>query len=103
MEGLKKLIPNISKETKLGSSSPLLSEPPYLGAGGGGGGVSAALSSSSDQSHVLVTRAPRQAVSLWTCSKLCAVSFVVGVIFGYTLKRRVRGWVSKLLRRLKDE
>lgn len=59
MEGLKKLIPNISKETKLGSSSPLLSEPPYLGAGGGGGGVSAALSSSSDQSHVLVTRAPR--------------------------------------------
>jgi hypothetical protein len=61
MEGLQKLIPKVSKETKLGSSSSSpLSETPYLSGGGVGGGVSAALSSSSsDQSHVLVTRAPR--------------------------------------------
>ena len=62
MEGLRKLIPKVSNETKLGSSSSSpLPETPYLsgGRGGGGGGVSAALSSSSDQSHVLVTRAPR--------------------------------------------
>ncbi|XP_059431880.1 uncharacterized protein LOC132165368 [Corylus avellana] len=105
MEGLQKLIPKVSKETKLGSSSSSpLSETPYLsgGRGGGGGGVSAALSSSSDPSHVLVTRAPRQMISLWTCSKLCAISFVVGVVFGYTLKRRVQRWASKLLKRLKD-
>lgn len=60
MEGLQKLIPKVSKETKLGSSSSSpLSETPYLSGGRVGGGVSAALSSSSDQSHVLVTRAPR--------------------------------------------
>ncbi|XP_062148531.1 uncharacterized protein LOC133857326 [Alnus glutinosa] len=104
MEGLQKLIPKVSKETKLGSSSSSpLSETPYLSGGGVGGGVSAALSSSSsDQSHVLVTRAPRQVVSLWTCSKLCAISFAVGVVFGYTLRRRVRRWASNLLKRLKD-
>lgn len=104
MEGLQKLIPKLSKETKLGSSiSSPLSETPYLSGGrGGGGGVSAALSSSSDQPHVLVARAPRQVVSLWTCSKLCAISFVVGVVFGYTLKRRVQRWASNLLKRLKD-
>jgi len=103
MEGLQKLIRKVSKETKLGSSSSSpLSETPYLSGGrGGGGGVSAALSSSSDQSHVLVARAPRQ-VSLWACSKLCAISFAVGVVFGYTLKRRVRRWASNLLKRLKD-
>lgn len=42
-------------------------------------------------------------VSLWTCSKLCAVFFVAGVFAGYTLKRRVRRWASKLLRILKDD
>ena len=45
----------------------------------------------------------RQVVSLWTCSKLCAVCFVAGVFVGYTLKRRVRRWASRLLRRLKDD
>uniref|UniRef100_A0A2N9H507 Transmembrane protein n=1 Tax=Fagus sylvatica TaxID=28930 RepID=A0A2N9H507_FAGSY len=107
MEELQKWIPKISKEAKIGSSnSSPLSESPFLsgtrgGGGGGGGGVSAALSSS-NQSHVLVTRAPRQLVSLWTCSKLCAISFAVGVVFGFTLKRRVKRWASKLLKRLKD-
>nr|POF26678.1 hypothetical protein CFP56_36991 [Quercus suber] len=67
-----------------------------------GGGVSAALSST-DQSHVLVNRPPpRQVVSLLTCSKLCAISFVVGVVFGFTLKQRVKRWASNILKRLKD-
>ncbi|XP_030945090.1 uncharacterized protein LOC115969554 [Quercus lobata] len=96
MEGFQKLIPKISKEIKNGSDTPLLS------AARGGGGVSAALSST-DQSHVLVTRPPpRQVVSLLTCSKLCAISFVVGVVFGFTLKRRVKRWASNILKRLKD-
>ncbi|MCE0481202.1 hypothetical protein HAX54_038760 [Datura stramonium] len=59
--------------------------------------------SSSDHSQLLLTRSPRQAVSLWTCSKLCAICFVAGIFVGYTLKRRVRRWASKLLKRLKDE
>ncbi|CAK9159246.1 unnamed protein product [Ilex paraguariensis] len=56
-----------------------------------------------DQSRVLLTRQPRQVVSLWTCSKLCAICFVAGVVLGYTLKRRVRRWASRLLRRMKDD
>ncbi|XP_074280806.1 uncharacterized protein LOC141605806 [Silene latifolia] len=53
-------------------------------------------------SRVLITRPPRNLVSVWTCSKLCAVCFVAGVFVGYTLKRRVRRWVSGLLKKLKD-
>ncbi|KAK6152062.1 hypothetical protein DH2020_014697 [Rehmannia glutinosa] len=64
-------------------------------------GCSSALST--DQSRLLLTRPPRQFVSLWTCSKLCAICFVAGIFVGYTLKRRVRRWASKLLRRLKDD
>lgn len=45
----------------------------------------------------------RQMVSLYTCSKLCTVFFVAGVVVGYTLKKRVRSWASKLLKRLKDD
>ncbi len=58
MEELQKWIPKISKETKIGSStsSPLF-ESPFL-SDFRRGGVSAALSSS-NQSHVLVTKAPR--------------------------------------------
>ncbi|XP_050262664.1 uncharacterized protein LOC126707107 isoform X2 [Quercus robur] len=97
MEGFQKLIPKISKDIKNGSDTLLLSA-----AKGGGGGVSAALSST-DQSHVLVTRPPpRQVVSLLTCSKLCAISFVVGVVFCFTLKRRVKRCASNILKRLKD-
>ncbi|KAL6974652.1 hypothetical protein U1Q18_028834 [Sarracenia purpurea var. burkii] len=58
---------------------------------------------SADQSGVLVTRNARQVVSLWTCSKLCAICFVTGVVVGFTLKRRVRRWASKLLKRIKDD
>ncbi|KAF4357500.1 hypothetical protein F8388_002398 [Cannabis sativa] len=101
MEGIQKMIRNVTKDSNLGSSSSFeasrLSE-----------GLSSALSSS-DQPRVLVTRSSRdqssisRVVSLWTCSKLCAICFTVGVVVGYTLKRRVRRWASKLLKRLKDE
>ncbi|XP_061361803.1 uncharacterized protein LOC133305557 [Gastrolobium bilobum] len=53
-----------------------------------------------DSSLVLATRPPRQAVSYWTCSKLCAICFVAGVIFGYTLRGRVKRWASKILKKL---
>ncbi|XP_057967883.1 uncharacterized protein LOC131157615 [Malania oleifera] len=92
MEGLQKVLQKIPREHKLGSS---YSEKPSFS-----GGVSA---SSSEHSQVLATRVPRQVVSLWTCSKLCAIFFAAGVIVGYTLKRRVRHWASKLLKKLKDD
>ncbi|KAJ8543377.1 hypothetical protein K7X08_005900 [Anisodus acutangulus] len=63
---------------------------------------SSAAVSSADHSQLLLTRSPRLAVSLWTCSKLCAICFVAGIFVGYTLKRRVRRWASKLLKGLKD-
>ncbi|GAV70957.1 hypothetical protein CFOL_v3_14454 [Cephalotus follicularis] len=102
MEGLQKFVRNISKDPKSVSESPY-----FLSGGSSGGGVgvgvgtSAALSS--DQSRVLVTRASRKVVSLWTCSKLCAIFFAAGVVVGYTLKRRVKRWASKLLKGLKDD
>lgn len=45
----------------------------------------------------------RKMVSVWTCSKFCGVFFVAGVFFGYSLKRRVRRWIHKLLERFKDD
>ncbi|XP_051150195.1 uncharacterized protein LOC127264736 [Andrographis paniculata] len=64
---------------------------------------SSSSSYSTDHSRLLLARPSRQFVSLWTCSKICAICFVAGVFVGYTLKRRVRRWASKLLRRLKDD
>ncbi|KAK8698530.1 hypothetical protein V6N13_114642 [Hibiscus sabdariffa] len=98
MEGLQNLVSSFSKDPKSASPS-FLRDLPYNLRGGGG----AASSSSSDSSHVLVNRPPRGVVSLWTCSKLCGICFVGGIIVGYTLKRRVRLWASKLLKRLKDD
>ncbi|KAK6147576.1 hypothetical protein DH2020_018488 [Rehmannia glutinosa] len=63
-------------------------------------GIGSSSTYSADQSPLVLAR---QSVSLWTCSKLCAICFVAGVIVGYTMKRRVRRWASKLLRRLKDD
>jgi hypothetical protein len=34
---------------------------------------------------------------------MCAIFFVAGIVVGYTLKKRVRRWAAKLLRRLKDD
>ncbi|KAH6818396.1 hypothetical protein C2S51_001999 [Perilla frutescens var. frutescens] len=66
-------------------------------------GSSSASAYSSGQSGMLVTRSSRQFLSVWNCTKLCAVCFIAGVFVGYTLKRRVKRWASRLLRRLKDE
>ncbi|KAI3754141.1 hypothetical protein L1987_53919 [Smallanthus sonchifolius] len=68
----------------------------------GSKGASATVTNSSGSS-LLLTRPPRRAVSLWTCSKLCGVCFIAGVIVGFTLKRRVRRWAATLLRRIKDD
>lgn len=45
----------------------------------------------------------RGVVSLWTCSKFCAIAFVAGIIVGYTLKQRVRRWANKLLKKIRDD
>ncbi|KAK0572441.1 hypothetical protein LWI29_031533 [Acer saccharum] len=95
MEFLQKFVRTIPKDAKSGSLYNNLS-------GGSGGGLTDALSSS-DQSRIIVSRPPRQAVSLLTCSKLCMFFFVAGVVVGYTIKRRVKRWASKLLKRLKDD
>ncbi|XP_008784604.1 uncharacterized protein LOC103703509 [Phoenix dactylifera] len=58
---------------------------------------------SSGQAGVIIQRAPGRVVSLSTCSKMCAVSLMVGVFIGFTLKRRLRQWAGKLLKRLKDD
>ncbi|XP_052200309.1 uncharacterized protein LOC127806820 [Diospyros lotus] len=90
MEGLQKAYRSISQDSRLGLPSSSSS-------------YSSASSLSADQSGVLVTRPPRRAVSLQTCSKLCAVCFVAGVVVGFILKRRVRRWASKVLKRIKDD
>ncbi|CAK8563946.1 unnamed protein product [Lathyrus sativus] len=53
-----------------------------------------------NSSYVLATRSSRQVLSYWTCSKLCAIFFVGGVVFGYTLRGRVKRWASKILKKL---
>ncbi|CAM0953534.1 unnamed protein product [Alopecurus aequalis] len=55
----------------------------------------------SDQ--VLVSRAAGRVVSLSTCTKVGAITFVVGVAVGFTLKRRLRRWAARLLKRIKDD
>uniref|UniRef100_A0A453DY24 Uncharacterized protein n=1 Tax=Aegilops tauschii subsp. strangulata TaxID=200361 RepID=A0A453DY24_AEGTS len=45
----------------------------------------------------------RRMVSLSACAKFGAVSFVVGVVVGFTLKKRLRRWAAKLLKRIKDD
>ncbi|TYI71479.1 hypothetical protein E1A91_D08G298400v1 [Gossypium mustelinum] len=101
MEGLPNLVRSFPKDTKSGSPSFFPELPYNLRGGGGSGGAAGA--SSVDTARVLVSRPPRQVVSLWTCSKLCGFCFVAGIIVGYSLKRRVRLWASKLLKRLKDD
>ncbi|KAM1155895.1 hypothetical protein FF1_026653 [Malus domestica] len=97
MEGLQKLIGKIPKDPpKLGSASA--SFDPNRGTEG----LAAALSSS-DQSRILLNRPARQLVSLWTCSKLCTICFVAGIVVGYKLKRHLRSWTSKLLKKIRDD
>ncbi|KAM3346664.1 hypothetical protein ACQJBY_020943 [Aegilops geniculata] len=55
----------------------------------------------SDQ--LLVPREAGRMVSLSACAKFGAVSFVVGVVVGFTLNKRLRRWAAKLLKRIKDD
>ncbi|RID58028.1 hypothetical protein BRARA_F01357 [Brassica rapa] len=87
-----------SSSSSLSDFADNLIQEKRAGGGGGGGGNS----TSYDTSAVLVKRTP-SGVSAWTCTKLCAVFFVAGVFVGYTLKRRVRSWASKLLRKIRDD
>ncbi|KAK6944696.1 hypothetical protein RJ641_025798 [Dillenia turbinata] len=95
MEELQKAYRAISNGTPMRGGSSSSSSSPTAS------GFSSVVSS--DRSGVLINRPPRQAVSVLTCSKLCAFFFVAGVVVGFTLKRRVRRWASKLLRRMKDD
>ncbi|KAK7388299.1 hypothetical protein VNO78_23113 [Psophocarpus tetragonolobus] len=62
--------------------------------------AAAAAAAPRDSSLVLASRPARQAVSYWTCSKLCAICFVAGMLFGYSLRGRVKRWASKMLKKL---
>ncbi|CAA0836864.1 Unknown protein [Striga hermonthica] len=57
---------------------------------------------SADQSRLLLARPPRNFVSLWTCSKLCAVFFVAGIFVGYTLKKRVHENLGESFEKFED-
>ncbi|CAN1136249.1 hypothetical protein LINPERHAP2_LOCUS9355 [Linum perenne] len=100
MEGLQNFARSVSKEIQSAISS---SESPHDIGGKLGAATTASISSSANHSRVLMARPPRNMVSAWTCSKLCLFFFAAGVVAGYTLKRRVRGWASKLLKRIKDD
>ncbi|PSS02056.1 ATPase [Actinidia chinensis var. chinensis] len=93
MEGLQKAYRDLSENPKPSSSFPSFSSSTERGAA----------TLSSDQSRVIVARSARQVVSLSTCSKLCTICFVTGVVVGFSLKRRVRRWASMLLKRIKDD
>uniref|UniRef100_A0A1J3HYE6 Transmembrane protein n=1 Tax=Noccaea caerulescens TaxID=107243 RepID=A0A1J3HYE6_NOCCA len=101
MEGLQKFYSKIVEDTKSAASSSSSSLSDFaenlMQEKRGSSNLT-----SYDGAGILVNRPP-SGVSVWTCSKLCAVFFVAGVCVGYTLKRRVRKWASKLLRRLKDD
>ncbi|KAI4375441.1 hypothetical protein MLD38_013307 [Melastoma candidum] len=102
MEDVKKSIWDMAMDvrSRLESSSASLGK--KFGEGKGSG-ISSVLSPHRDPSPLIVTRSSGKVVPLWTCSKLCTVFFVAGVFVGYTLRRRAKRWVSKLLRRLKDD
>ncbi|XP_004508028.1 uncharacterized protein [Cicer arietinum] len=89
MNGAGRAVAKVSGEHNTSSSS--------LDLNGGGGRVAPPYDSSS---FVLATRSSRQVLSYWTCSKLCAICFVGGVVFGYTLRGRVKRWASKILKKL---
>ncbi|EES02495.1 hypothetical protein BDA96_03G077200 [Sorghum bicolor] len=53
--------------------------------------------------QALVPRAAGRVVSLSTCTKVSAISFAVGIVVGFTLKKRLRRWAARLLKRIKDD
>ncbi|CAN6470035.1 unnamed protein product [Victoria cruziana] len=58
---------------------------------------------SSGGSYVVARSSSGKTLSLATCSKACALSFIIGVFVGFTLKRRVRRWAAKMLKKWKDD
>ncbi|CAL0304824.1 unnamed protein product [Lupinus luteus] len=102
MDTVRKAVSKVSVSTSNKSSSSSSS----LDLNGGTGqsiGISAALASpNSPSSIVLATRPSSHVLSYWACSKLCAIFFIGGVAFGYTLRGRVRRWASNILKRLRD-
>ncbi|KAK4432774.1 hypothetical protein Salat_1039600 [Sesamum alatum] len=108
MEGLQKAYRSAMSQAqestaKLSSFAASLEKNKSIDSASSPSGLGSSSALATDQSRMLLSRSPRQFVSLWTCSKLCAICFVAGIVVGYTLKRRVRRWASKLLRRLKDD
>ncbi|KAJ0257368.1 T291 protein [Hirschfeldia incana] len=104
MEGVEKFFSKMVTDAKSAASSSSSSLSDFADnliqekrVSGGGG------NSTSYESSALLVKRPPSGVSAWTCSKLCAVFFVAGVFVGYTLKRRVRSWASKLLRKIRDD
>ncbi|XP_004287667.1 PREDICTED: uncharacterized protein LOC101305590 [Fragaria vesca subsp. vesca] len=104
MEGFQNWFGKIKEDLKAASekvsSSSSSSSSASFKAPGSEEGLSAVLS---DQSRIIVAKPVRGVVSLWTCSKFCAIAFVAGIIVGYTLKRRVKRWANKLLKKIRDD
>ncbi|KQK02681.1 hypothetical protein BRADI_2g03051v3 [Brachypodium distachyon] len=50
-----------------------------------------------------LTDVASRVVSLSTRTKVSDTSFVVGVAVGFTLKRRLRRWAARLLKRINDD
>ncbi|GAY37609.1 T29M8.11 [Citrus sinensis] len=101
MEGLQKFFSKIPKNGSSTSGSYSSSSSSSLTEAGRE--LQGMVADCSSSEPVIIARGSRQVVSLWTCSKLCTFFFVAGVFVGYTLKRRVRSWASKLLRKLRDD
>ncbi|CAD6239610.1 unnamed protein product [Miscanthus lutarioriparius] len=62
-----------------------------------------AVAFSEQAQQTLVPRAAGRVVSLSTCTKVSAISFAVGIVVGFTLKKRLRRWAARLLKRIKDD
>ncbi|XP_057767728.1 uncharacterized protein LOC130988006 [Salvia miltiorrhiza] len=108
MEGLQKAYSSVVSQAqesaaKFSSYASSLEKAKPLNSSLSSSGTGSSVALSVDHSGMSVTRSSRQFLSLWTCSKLCAGCFVAGVVIGYTLKRRVKRWASRILRRLKDD
>ncbi|CAM9003912.1 unnamed protein product [Rhodiola kirilowii] len=96
MEGFKKSVWDYAKDSKLND----IVEKSKKYVDNEGKGLSAL---STNETQLLLTRSSRRVVSVWTCSKLCGICFIGGIVVGYTLKRRVRRWASRLLKWIKDD
>ncbi|KAG9443701.1 hypothetical protein H6P81_015041 [Aristolochia fimbriata] len=60
-------------------------------------------SASAGKTHVVLRTSPGSAVTMVKCAKACAISFSIGVVVGFMLRKRFRRWIAKKLKRLKDD